>query len=252
MKLCLVVVSKDRYFIDQVEFCFDQIGGTIGRSSTCDWIIQDVNRYISSVHLEIRYHDQAYYVMDRSTNGTFRGFHRISSHIEDQDPLADGEILLLGELKIQVDLRICSKSPDVTQIVKGQPILPPDKMTEHNGDQAAILDQQARLADMIGQAFHGVDHGAELGWQSVSAAPQTVDDSNVNDVLTDVLELLLVATQKKCAEDRILNPKNHHLLASDHPFRVADSVKALNIAVMTTTQRRQLVQSVLDYLVSRS
>ena len=46
-------------------------GGTIGRSSDNDWILEDPERFISSQHSEITFENGQYYITDLSTNGTF-------------------------------------------------------------------------------------------------------------------------------------------------------------------------------------
>lgn len=46
-------------------------GGTIGRNSDNDWILEDPERFISSQHSQITFENGQYYLTDLSTNGTF-------------------------------------------------------------------------------------------------------------------------------------------------------------------------------------
>jgi len=50
---------------------FAQQGGTIGRGSDNDWIIEDDECFISSKHSQISFENGQYYLTDLSTNGTF-------------------------------------------------------------------------------------------------------------------------------------------------------------------------------------
>ncbi|QBR70957.1 type VI secretion system-associated FHA domain protein TagH [Beijerinckiaceae bacterium] len=49
----------------------DKRGLDIGRSSNVDWTLPDPTRFISGKHCEVRYRDEAYWLHDVSTNGTF-------------------------------------------------------------------------------------------------------------------------------------------------------------------------------------
>ena len=53
------------------EFVLHRRGATIGRAPTCDWALPDPHRYISSRHCEVSFRDNAYFMADVSTNGTF-------------------------------------------------------------------------------------------------------------------------------------------------------------------------------------
>ena len=46
-------------------------GLDIGRDQHLDWALPDPTRTISGRHCEIRFHDNAYWLRDISTNGTF-------------------------------------------------------------------------------------------------------------------------------------------------------------------------------------
>jgi len=50
---------------------FGPNGGVFGRSRKCDWVLPDQDRHLSSVHARILYQNDAFVLVDESTNGTF-------------------------------------------------------------------------------------------------------------------------------------------------------------------------------------
>ncbi|MCP4430342.1 MAG: type VI secretion system-associated FHA domain protein TagH [Gammaproteobacteria bacterium] len=50
---------------------FDESGGSIGRGEENTWVLEDPELYLSSLHCEICFENGQYYIIDRSTNGTF-------------------------------------------------------------------------------------------------------------------------------------------------------------------------------------
>lgn len=50
---------------------FGPNGGAFGRSRKCDWVLPDQDRHLSSVHARILYQNDAFILVDESTNGTF-------------------------------------------------------------------------------------------------------------------------------------------------------------------------------------
>ncbi|MCK7613275.1 type VI secretion system-associated FHA domain protein [Roseibium sediminicola] len=50
---------------------FGPNGGAFGRSRKCDWVLPDQDRHLSSVHACILYQNDAFILVDESTNGTF-------------------------------------------------------------------------------------------------------------------------------------------------------------------------------------
>ncbi|WP_444993972.1 type VI secretion system-associated FHA domain protein TagH [Aliikangiella sp. IMCC44359] len=50
---------------------FDQQGATIGRNDSNTWVLADPDRFLSGCHCEISFEGGVYYLVDKSTNGTF-------------------------------------------------------------------------------------------------------------------------------------------------------------------------------------
>lgn len=69
MKLILETINENS--LNQKNFQFDRIGGTIGRTSESDWQLDDETNQISSKHIIIEFKDNIYFVKDVSSNGTY-------------------------------------------------------------------------------------------------------------------------------------------------------------------------------------
>ncbi len=83
---------------------FGEEGGKLGRSRACDWILQDAQKYLSGVHAEIRFVDGQFYLVDRSTNGTFLNGSACRMELNCPIALRTGDRLGLGDLQIEVEL----------------------------------------------------------------------------------------------------------------------------------------------------
>lgn len=91
---------------------FSTLGGTIGRSSECDWTLLDPDRFISNKHILITYQDQQFVLTDTSSNGVFIN--------EQSEPLGKGnqytlklnDKLTLGKFCITVSQIECDQAPE--------------------------------------------------------------------------------------------------------------------------------------------
>lgn len=82
----------------------DRKGIQIGRAADVDWQFPDPQKLISSVHAEIRFRDGAFFLRDKSRNGTFLNGARIDS-ANREAPLSDGDRIAIGhyELSVRID-----------------------------------------------------------------------------------------------------------------------------------------------------
>lgn len=71
MTLILDIIKSGKNRPEHKSFRFEQAGGTIGRSDEADYLLTDPQNHISGVHLHVQFQDNAYYLLDSSTNGTF-------------------------------------------------------------------------------------------------------------------------------------------------------------------------------------
>ncbi|PKF63490.1 type VI secretion system-associated FHA domain protein TagH [Psychromonas sp. psych-6C06] len=66
-----IIYSPDSVQISQPSFIFPEEGGTLGRAASNFWVLEDPNKYMSSVHAKISCEAGQYFLTDLSTNGTF-------------------------------------------------------------------------------------------------------------------------------------------------------------------------------------
>lgn len=72
MSIVISIVKLPEGAVDtKATHTFALQGGTIGRNSDNDWILEDPERFISSKHSQISFENGQYYITDLSTNGTF-------------------------------------------------------------------------------------------------------------------------------------------------------------------------------------
>jgi type VI secretion system FHA domain protein len=69
MKLILEIINENS--LNQKDFQFDRISGTIGRTLESDWQLDDETNQISAKHMMIEFKDNIYFVKDISSNGIY-------------------------------------------------------------------------------------------------------------------------------------------------------------------------------------
>jgi len=89
---------------DNAKACqiFTENGGTIGRGASNTWVLDDPERFISTVHSRIVCEAGQYYLVDLSTNGTF--YNGASEPIGNGNrvQLRDGDKFMLGDYEFSV------------------------------------------------------------------------------------------------------------------------------------------------------
>jgi len=78
----------------------DGHGLVIGRAGHVDWTLPDPQAMISSVHCEIDFNDGAYWLTDRSTNGTF--INGSGERLSAPRQLNDGDVITIGHYSVRV------------------------------------------------------------------------------------------------------------------------------------------------------
>lgn len=84
-----IINSPSNVDVGQSSHTFPDSGGTLGRSSDNFWVLNDPNKYMSSVHAKIACVAEQYFLTDLSTNGTF-----INGASE---PIGNGNQIILNE-----------------------------------------------------------------------------------------------------------------------------------------------------------
>lgn len=69
--LITIVKAPDSIAVAVPSMSFDEQGGTMGRGEENNWVLDDPELYLSSLHCEFSFENGQYYLIDRSTNGTF-------------------------------------------------------------------------------------------------------------------------------------------------------------------------------------
>jgi type VI secretion system protein len=100
-----LVKSPDNVQNAKVCQIFTERGGTIGRSQDNTWVVEDPERFISSVHSQIVFDGGQYYLADISTNGTFLNGSAEPIGNGNRVPLKNGDRFMLGEYEFLVSLQ---------------------------------------------------------------------------------------------------------------------------------------------------
>lgn len=114
---------------DLAHATFGVNGGRIGRALDNDWVLPDVDRYVSGHHAEIHYRSGDWVLRDLSTNGTY-----INDRVKPLGPggtyvLKQGDRLQIGQFKMQVE-------------VSGSNDFPPDEVEHDHGETLGVpLDE---------------------------------------------------------------------------------------------------------------
>jgi len=103
MPIVLTIVnSPENILIAENTQTFGEQGGTLGRGDANTWVLNDPDRYLSSIHCEINYLSGQYELVDLSTNGTF--INNLSEPIGrgNRRKLKDGDVFDLGDYVFKV------------------------------------------------------------------------------------------------------------------------------------------------------
>ena len=87
----------------------------IGRDQHLDWTLPDPTRFISGKHCEVHYRNDAYWLHDVSTNGTF--LNGSDQRMRSPHELKNGDRLVIGQYIVGVSLE--SASPSISDRSSG-------------------------------------------------------------------------------------------------------------------------------------
>jgi type VI secretion system FHA domain protein len=105
MALRLKIISQHRQQLGpRSSIVFGVSGGSIGRALDNDWVLPDAQRYLSGHHARIHFRQGSYFLEDTSSNGVFINQATMPQGARGLYALRDGDILRLGEFRIQVIL----------------------------------------------------------------------------------------------------------------------------------------------------
>lgn len=110
MFLKFIIISPSNLLDEQDnEYSFDEMGGTIGRKPSNDFVLLDPERYISGKHATIEFKSGQFYITDTSTNGIFINDSKTaigrgkSAEILNGDKITIGTYQLLAHVASQLE-----------------------------------------------------------------------------------------------------------------------------------------------------
>jgi type VI secretion system protein len=105
MKLIFIIINNPSCGTpSEKRKVFDSNFSTIGRSASCDWVLPDPDRFISSKHAEINLRDNQFFLKDVSSNGTINGLTDEAIGNNQELLITNGQTFLVGEFLIQAEL----------------------------------------------------------------------------------------------------------------------------------------------------
>ena len=98
-----------------LEYSVDKRGFDFGRDGHLDWTLPDKSRVVSGKHCEVRFYDDAYWLIDVSTNGTF--VNGSTKRVPSPYQLNEGDRLQVGEyiIAVTLDMPIFRQDPNMAQ-----------------------------------------------------------------------------------------------------------------------------------------
>ncbi|MEI5663738.1 type VI secretion system-associated FHA domain protein TagH [Bosea sp. CCNWLW174] len=144
-------------------------GLDIGRDQHLDWCLPDPSRAISGRHCEIRFNDNAYWLRDISTNGTFvnGGAYRVQSPYR----LQHGDRLEIGQYIIAVAIDEAERGAPGPAERAAMPPPPGESLWDSNGDEAPPIARRDLIPPQKYQPVHApfIDWAADIPTPSESA-----------------------------------------------------------------------------------
>lgn len=153
-------------------------GIDIGRDQHLDWCLPDPSRSISGRHCEIRFQDNAYWLRDVSTNGTYvnGGAHRVQSPYR----LQHGDRLEIGHYIIAVSIDGAGQAAEAAEAPYRDRNEPqPDSLWDASGEEAPPIPRRDLLPPSKLRPVHPgfIDWAADIpapGASAPEAPPQPV------------------------------------------------------------------------------
>jgi len=102
--LLTILTGPSSISITESSRTFDVQGGTIGRGKDNTWVLEDPERFLSSLHCQISNENGQFFLTDLSTNGTFLNGASEPMGKGNKFPLNDGDKFVLGDYEFSVSL----------------------------------------------------------------------------------------------------------------------------------------------------
>jgi type VI secretion system FHA domain protein len=110
--LISIIKAPDSVTVVEPNKTFDAQGGSIGRGRDNTWILEDPERYLSSLHCQISCENGQFYIIDKSTNGTFYNGSRHPIGKGARQPVNDGDAFAIGDYEFALSLSSAASFAD--------------------------------------------------------------------------------------------------------------------------------------------
>ncbi len=110
-----IINSPSNANVAQASHTFPDAGGTLGRGSDNLWVLDDPNKYMSSVHAKIACIAEQYFLTDLSTNGTFVNGASEPVGNGNQVALSDGDRFMISDYEFVANIASATNSLDAFQ-----------------------------------------------------------------------------------------------------------------------------------------
>lgn len=142
MRLFMKVVSEQAGNLGyRQSHVFDQNGGTVGRSKSCDWVLPDDTTTLSARHALVRFNGRGFLIEDTSTNGVYLNSVDAPLGRGNAAILSDGDVLYLGHFVIEIAVE--ARSDDAEREPRAGP---PQAMSPPGLDSPLAMPQAAAAA----------------------------------------------------------------------------------------------------------
>lgn len=109
--------APDSVAVAQSPISFGYQGGTIGRGDDNDLVLEDPERYLSSVHCEFIFENGQFFLLDQSTNGTFLNGSMDPMGKGTRLPVKDQDEFVIGDYEFSIQLIASSVAYENTESI---------------------------------------------------------------------------------------------------------------------------------------
>ncbi len=164
MELVLEITSSEQFLLgENASKQFFPVGGVIGRSQGCDWVIPDQSRHLSGRHAQISAEGEDFYITDLSTNGVF--LNGATSPLGKDKPhkLRSEDTLMMGDIQFKAVIHLDATRNGFTPtgFIPGGSAGGAVSAAESQGKGAPILDPLEMLRQKMPNALNNTSNNAQ-------------------------------------------------------------------------------------------
>ncbi len=149
----VIILIKAPGSIDEAasSMSLDKQGATLGRGEENNWVLDDPELYLSSLHCEFSFENEQYYITDRSTNGTFYNGSVDPIGKGSKLPVNKGDRFIIGDYEFSIS----DQEPSARKESANNPFSDPGEGLPSSipGDRLFASDES--LGSFTGSPFDG-------------------------------------------------------------------------------------------------